>query len=149
MPQSFISFHYHIVFSTKNREPWISHTIENRLWEYLGGIIRGLGGVPLSIGGVEDHIHMLVQLQQDRAFQDVLRELKAVSSGWVRKTFPGLVDFRWQIGYAAFTVSHSHLTAVSSYITTQREHHKQESGLEELIRLLQKHEMPFREEYLQ
>src|SRR5260370_1093974 len=95
MPQSYTCLHYHLVFSTKNRTPAITPEIEPRLWEYLGGIIRDLGGIPIQVGGVEDHVHLLVTLRQEPALKDVLRELKAGSSKWVHETFPGVDGFWW------------------------------------------------------
>jgi putative transposase len=148
MPQSYTCLHYHLVFNTKNRTPAITPETEPRLWEYLGGIIRDLGGIPIQIGGVEDHIHLLVTLRQEPALKDVLRELKAGSSKWVHETFPSVRDFWWQTGYGAFTVSHSNIDAVKAYIRNQKEHHKKQSFEDEFRTLLEKHEIEFKEEYL-
>lgn len=148
MSQSYVCLHYHLVFSTKNRVPTIRPEVESRLWEYLAGTVRGLGGAPIQVGGVEDHVHMLVTLRQEPALAAVLRDLKAASSGWVHDTFPELRDFWWQGGYGAFTVSHSNIEAVKAYIAGQREHHKRMSFADELRRLLEKHEVAFKEEYL-
>jgi putative transposase len=148
MPQSYVCLHYHLVFSTKNRIPAIVPEMETRLWEYLGGIVRDLGGTPIQIGGVEDHVHLLVTLRQELALKDVLRELKASSSGWVHREFPNIHDFWWQTGYGAFTVSHSNIDAVKAYILNQKEHHKKQSFTDEFRALLQKHEIEFKDEYL-
>jgi REP element-mobilizing transposase RayT len=104
---SYTNLLYHIVFSTKQREPWLDATIRPRVWEYLGGAIRGEGGVPLIVNGVADHVHILAKLRQDIAVSDVLRAIKANSSGWIHETFPHLAGFAWQVGYGAFSVSHS------------------------------------------
>jgi putative transposase len=148
--QAYICLHYHFVFSTKHRAPVITPDIEPRLWEYLAGTVRGLGGTPLQIGGLEDHVHLLVSLRQEPAVKDVLRDLKAASSGWVHDTFPKAADFWWQGGYGAFTVSHSQLPAVCAYIENQRANHekKQMSYADELRALLAKHNVAFKEEYL-
>ena len=82
MPQSYTCLHYHLVFSTKNRVPAITPEIQPRLWEYLGGIVVGHKGIPIQIGGTDDHVHLLVTLRQQPALADFLRELKAGSSGW-------------------------------------------------------------------
>jgi REP element-mobilizing transposase RayT len=148
VPQSYTCLHYHLVFSTKNRVPAITPEIEPRLWEYLGGIVNHLGGTPIQIGGVADHVHLLVTLRQEPAIKDVLRELKAGSSGWVHDTFPDAHDFWWQAGYGAFTVSHSNIDAVKAYIANQKEHHAEFSFQDELRRLLQKHGIEFDEKYL-
>jgi putative transposase len=148
MPQSYICLHYHLVFSIKNRVPAITPEIEPRLWEYLGGLVRGLGGTPIQIGGIEDHVHLLVTLRQEPALSTMLRDIKAGSSGWVHEEFPNARGFWWQTGYGAFTVSHSNIDAVKTYIVNQREHHRKMSFKDEFRQLLEKHEVEFDEEYL-
>ncbi len=150
MSQSFVCLHYHLVFSTKSRVPAITPEIEPRLWEYLAGTVLGLGGTPIQIGGIEDHVHMLVTLRQEPSLADTLREIKAASSGWIHDTFPEAHDFWWQGGYGAFTVSHSNIGAVKAYIENQKDHHQtlQMGFKDELRRLLKKHGVAFKEEYL-
>jgi REP element-mobilizing transposase RayT len=148
MSQSYVCLHYHLVFSTKNRVPVITQEIEPRLWEYLAGTVRGLGGTPIQVGGVEDHVHLLVTLRQQPSPSNVVRDIKAASSGWVHDTFPELSGFWWQGGYGAFTVSHSNIDAVKTYIAGQREHHKKQGFVGELRALLTRHEIEFKEEYL-
>jgi len=89
---------YHLVFGTKDRHPWITDEIEQQLYEYLGGIIRGQDGTSLEINGVEDHLHILAKLNQNRAVADVLRELKSESSRWIHKNFSSSRQFVWQPG---------------------------------------------------
>lgn len=148
MGSSYCNLIYHMVFSTKGRKMWIDPTIEARLHEYLGGAIRGEGGVPFRVGGIEDHVHILAKLRQTKLVCDVLRDIKANSSGWVHKTFPGYEGFAWQQGYGAFTVSASHIESVSKYIDNQREHHKHMTFQEEFIGLLEKHGIEYDERYL-
>ena len=148
MAQTFTCLHYHLVFSTKYRLPTITSEIRPRLWEYLGGFVRRHDGIPIQIGGIADHVHLLVTLRQDRALSDYMRELKASSSGWVHDTFPAVRDFWWQTGYGAFTVSHSGIEVVRSYIANQEEHHKKRTYQDEFRGLLVKHDIPFDEEYL-
>ena len=124
MPQSYTCLHHHLVFSTKHRAPTITPEIRPRLWEYLGGIVRGEGGIPIQIGGTSDHVHLLVTLHQQPAVAAFLRQLKAASSGWVHDTFQDAGNFWWQTGYGAFTVSHSAVRDVRDYIANQDEHHK-------------------------
>ena len=83
MPQSYTCLHYHIVFSTKNRLPTITPEIRERLWKYLGGIVSGAHGIPIQIGGTDDHVRLLVTLRQQPSLADFVRDLKASSSGWV------------------------------------------------------------------
>ena len=148
MPQSLSSVLIHLVFSTKNRTPTILPEIQARLWEYLGGIVKGLKGFPIQIGGMPDHVHMLVTLRQQLALADMLREIKAGSSGWIHDTFQELREFEWQAGYGAFTVSHSGVPTVKEYIVNQAEHHKTLTFQDEYRFLLKKHGIEFDERYL-
>lgn len=148
MPQSYTCLHYHLVFSTKYREPTITPEIRPRLWEYLGGAVRSEGGIPILVGGTADHVHLLVTLRQTQALPDFLRQIKCNSCGWVHETFPDASGFWWQAGYGAFTVSHSGVGPVRAYIADQEEHHKTRSFQDEFRTLLVKHEIEFDEEYL-
>src|SRR5215217_2859092 len=106
MPQSFASLHLHIVFSTKNREPFLAPDLVERLYPYMGGILREAKAPLLQIGGVEDHIHLLVSLGRENSVADLVRVLKSNASRWVHETFPDR-RFAWQTGYGAFAVSYS------------------------------------------
>ena len=143
---SFTNLLYHLVFGTQDRHPWITHEMEQRLYEYLGGIIRGQRGVSLEINGVEDHLHILTKLSQTTAVADVLRELKSESSRWIHENFPK--PFPWQPGYAAFTVSESEVEHVRNYIRNQKQHHRRTDYRSELITLLNAHQVQFDEKYL-
>ena len=121
MGDSYTNLLYHIIFSTKDRRPLITPDYEVRLYDYIGGTIRDLGGISLALNGTEDHLHPLAKLRPDRALSDVLRKLKANASGWMHRVFPRLEDFTWQRGYGAFTVSQSHVRKViSDYIARQK-----------------------------
>lgn len=148
MPRSYTNLLYHIVFSTKDRRPLIRHEREDRLYEYIGGIIRGLGGICLAIGGVEDHLHVLAKLRADKAVSDALRDLKANSSGWMHDVFPDAKDFSWQNGYGAFSVGASEIGRIKKYIADQKIHHGKQSFEEEFIELLNVHDIEFDRRYL-
>jgi REP element-mobilizing transposase RayT len=148
MPQTFTCLHYHLVFSTKRREPAITPELRPRLWDYPGGIFRGEGGIPIQVGGTADHVHLLVTPTQRRALAECMRVLKANSSGWAHDTFPSAAGFWWQDGYGAFTVSHSALDRVKAYNTNQEEHHRQRTFQEEFRELLIRHGVEFNEQYL-
>jgi len=139
---------YHIVFSTKARHPWLDAEISTRLYEYLGGAIRSEGGTTLGINGCPDHVHILAKLRQDKAVSELLRGLKANSSGWIHRTFRPLREFAWQTGYGAFTVSQSQAGNVGRYIANQERHHQRVSFKEEFIVLLQAHGIDYDERYL-
>jgi len=148
MPHSYTQLLYHIVYSTKEHHPWLANSIRGRVHAYLGGGIRDEGGVALCIGGVEDHMHILARLQQDKAISAVIGAIKANSSGWIHREFSDLADFEWQTGYAAFTVSKSQEARVRAYIEGQEEHHRRKPFKEELLALLQAHEIEYDERYL-
>jgi len=148
MPQSYTQLLYHIVYSTKDRQPWLTAPVRERLYPYLGGAIRSEGGVELCIGGVDDHVHILARLRQDKAVSAVIGAIKANSSGWIHREFPDLAQFAWQAGYGAFTVSKSQEGRVRTYIEGQEEHHRSKSFKVELIGLLDGHEIEYDERYL-
>jgi len=145
---SYTNLLYHIVFSTKDRCPLITPDYEVRLYDYIGGTIRELGGISLALNGTEDHLHLLTKLRPDRALSDVLRKLKANASGWMNRIFPRLEDFKWQQGYGAFTVSQSNVKEVTRYIAGQKQHHQKISFRDEFIRFLIANEIEFDERYL-
>ena len=147
MGHSYTNLLYHIVFSTKDRQPWLDPGISTRLYDYLGGAIRSEGGASMSINGCADHIHVLARLRQDKAVSDVLRGIKANSSGWIHRTFPALGGFAWQSGYGAFSVSQSQVNKVQRYIASQQTHHQRVSFKEEFIALLDAHGIEYDERY--
>jgi putative transposase len=146
MASTFLSLHYHIVFSTKDRRPLIRPDWRPHLHEYLGGIIRKQGGIPETIGGVEDHVHLLIGLKATHCLADVMRELKRDSTKWVKENHDR--EFAWQDGYAAFTVSVSNVPAVREYILKQERHHKRLTFQDELMKLLKKHGVEFEPRFL-
>jgi putative transposase len=146
MGSTFLSLHYHIVFSTKERRPCIKACWRPQLHEYLGGTVRGLGGIPEIIGGVEDHVHLLVGLRATHRLADFMQELKKASSIWSAEQHEK--EFSWQEGYAAFSVSWMHLDAVRNYIGTQEEHHRKTDFIAELRTLLEKNGVKYEEKYL-
>ena len=148
MPQTYTCLHYHLIFSTKHREPIITPDVRPRLWEYLGGTVRGLDGIPILVDGTADHVHLLVTLRQLPALADFMRDLKAGASSWVHDTFPELRGFAWQAGYGAFTVSHSGIDAVKAYIANQEEHHRKQTFQDEFREFLRRHGIEFDEKYL-
>ena len=148
MADSYTNLLYHIVFSTKDRRPLITPEHEVRLYDYLGGTIRKMGGVSLELNGTEDHIHLLAKLRPDGALSDVLRELKANATGWMHDVFPSVKNFSWQRGYGAFTVSQSNVDAVRQYIARQKEHHRKISFREEFIQFLYENGIVYNERFI-
>ncbi len=148
MAKTLTSLNYHIVFSTKGREPWLHAEIRARLWPYLGGMARESGLHAWIVGGVEDHVHLLVSIPPALAVSKAVQMIKGGSSHWIKQAYPKLAVFAWQDGYGAFSVSHSQLAAVREYIATQEEHHRVRTFAEEYRAFLAKHEIAFDERYL-
>lgn len=148
MASTYLSLTYHLVFGTKNRELVMDAHWRSRLHDYLGGTVRGLDGVSLEIGGVADHVHLLVSLKATHVLADVVRELKKASSHWVHDEM-GLQSFAWQEGYAAFTISATSSEAVRQYIKNQEEHHRKRSYREEVEEMLLKAGVAFDPRYLE
>jgi putative transposase len=148
MANTYAALHYHIVFSTKNRVPYLTPDIEQRVWAYIGGVARKHKMTALQIGGFDDHIHAQIIAPATVAPSQIAQYLKGDSSRWIHETFPALHDFVWQEGYAAFTVSKSKLESVVDYIKKQREHHQQRSFQEEYLDFLRKHGVEYNERYV-
>ncbi len=117
----------------------IPNDVRDRLDEYTGGIVRNMDAKLLAIGGTADHVHLLLSLRTDRSLAEVMRTLKTNTSKWIHETFPTSRDFAWQSGYAAFTVSHSAVDQVTSYIADQERHHATWSFDDELEVFLNRH----------
>ncbi|MDX2119065.1 MAG: IS200/IS605 family transposase [Planctomycetota bacterium] len=148
MPGTYSQVLLHVVFSTKGREAWITPHLAERLYPYIGGIVRAEKGVLYDIGGVEDHVHMYLRWRPDGSISDLMRTVKARSSKWVHETYPNLAAFAWQEGYSVFSVSKSQEDAVKKYIAGQAEHHRTEDFKSELLRLLRAHGIEFDERYV-
>jgi len=148
MANTYTSLHYHLIFSTKNRERWIGEEIEERVWAYLGGVARENGLTAIMAGGIENHVHLLVGMRPTMTVSKALQLLKGASSHWLHETFPKLRLFQWQDGYGAFTVSKSQIPDVVEYIRQQREHHKARTFEEEYIEFLRRHDVEFDERYV-
>ena len=139
---------FHAVFSTKQRHPWITPEVSERLYKYMGGIVRAERGVLYDIGGVADHVHMYFRWRTDESIATLMRIVKARSSLWVHESFPNLRQFRWQDGYAAFSVSKSQERHVKAYIARQEEHHRKQTFEEELFEILLAHGVEFNPEFV-
>ena len=130
MPSTHHSLHDHVVFCTKNRADSIATAWRERQHANLGGVVRNVEGVPEAIGGVADHVHLLIGLRATACLADVVRDVKAVSSKWVHEEI-GECSFACQEGYGAFTVSASQRDAVRDYIAKQEEHHRKRTFQDE------------------
>ena len=147
MPSTHISLHIHIVFSTKDRIPAIGSQWRERLHSYLGGIVRGAGGIGLAVGGTCDHVHVLVGLKSSHRLDYLVRDLKADSSQWIHREI-GERLFAWQKGYGAFSVSPSNVERVRRYVTNQEQHHSRQTFQQEYVNLLRESGVEYDERYL-
>jgi REP element-mobilizing transposase RayT len=145
---SYVSSYFHCVFSTKERRPSIKPELRDRLWPFLGGIARQNKMKAIEIGGVEDHVHILLSLPSTMAISKALQLIKGGSSKWIHETFPEQRLFAWQEEYGAFSVSVSQLDRTIEYIKGQREHHHRMTFQEEFLALLKKHRIEYDERYL-
>jgi putative transposase len=136
------------VFSTKERRRLITPALQERLWPFLGGIARQNDMKALAVGGVEDHVHLLLSLPATVAIAKAMQLIKGGSSKWIHETFPDQRLFAWQEKYGAFSVSVSQLDTVINYIENQREHHRTKTFKEEFLELLKKHRIEYDERYL-
>lgn len=141
MAHSFTISAFHIVFSTKHREPLISPETQPILWKYLAGIARNHAMVVLGVGGTDNHAHILVSLPPDTSLASAVRDLKSNSSRWMRQTDR---EFAWQEGYGAFSVSVPQLERVKHYIANQQAHHQKKTFEDEFAGLLEAANIQFR-----
>ena len=148
MAHTFAHILVHVVFSTKQRRPVLQSAFRDRLFAYMGGILRDLGAKPLMINGTSDHVHMLFSLPSTKSIAETMQLVKGRSTRWIHEQDDRSRSFAWQTGYASFSVSHSNLTAVRRYIADQEEHHRRVSFEDEFVSLLKKNEMEFDERYL-
>ena len=149
MPQSLVQVYLHIVFSTKDRRPFLQDKgHRDRTHAYLAKICHNQGSPSLKVGGVEDHVHILCRLAKVRSISYMLQELKRESSKFVKELDLSFNKFYWQSGYGAFSLSPSEVGDVMAYIENQEEHHKQESFKDEFRRLCQRHGVKIDERYV-
>jgi putative transposase len=138
MSKTYTQLYYHLVFSTKDRQAWLAATWREELWAVIGEIVSIQGGLLLSRGGVEDHVHLLVGLRAAPSLAEVVKAIKGATSRWINQHKLG-GEFAWQVGYAAFTVSHSNLARVERYVENQLTHHALHDSRAELTQLIERH----------
>jgi putative transposase len=141
MGSTYYNLKTHVVFSTKERRRMIDPQWISRLHAYLGGCARTIGAVAEEVGGVDDHVHLMLSLRPALRLSDVLREIKSASSAWVHDEI-GEKLFAWQQGYSAFSVSASQVERVRRYIRNQAEHHRRRTYADEIRELLEAHGIP-------
>ncbi len=149
MPQSLSAVYIHLVFSTKDRRPFLrDDSVRHAAHSYLAEVSKRLDCPALLVGGVEDHVHMLVRFGRTITQADWVKEVKRVSNEWIKEQGPAYSAFQWQRGYSDFSVSQSNVDKVLKYIANQEEHHKKVSFQDELRVLLRKHDIEWDEQYV-
>ena len=148
MPQSLSSILIHLVFSTKNREPFITPAIETELHPYMAKVFRELKSPSLAINGTNDHGHVLFSLSRSITVAELVEELKTSTSKWVKTKGREFKNFHWQRGYGAFSIGQSNVATLKRYIHGQKEHHQRMSFQEELRALLAKYRIKYDEQYV-
>ena len=145
---SYVSAYFHCVFSTKDRRPLITPELRDRLWPFLGGIACQNKMKAIEVGGVEDHVHILLSLPSTMAVAKALQLVKGGSSKWIHETFPTQRLFAWQEEYGAFSVSVSQPDKAIEYSKGQAKHHRKMTFQEEFLALLKRHHVEYDERYL-
>lgn len=148
MPQSLSRVILHVIFSTKNREPWLDRDVRPRMHGYIATICRDLGAELVHVGGVADHVHIVTTLPRTVSQAQLVEQIKKASSKWIKALDARYRGFFWQRGYGAFSVSPSQLDVVLQYIDSQQEHHRTRTFQEEYRELLRKHGVDFDERYV-
>jgi REP element-mobilizing transposase RayT len=148
MPQSLSKVIIHIIFSTKDREPWLDRGVRPRMHAYVATICRDLNAEMFLVGGVADHLHVVTTLPRTLSQADFVEAMKKMSSKWIKALDSKYRGFYWQRGYGAFSVSPSQLGAVLKYVESQEEHHRSRSFQEEYRDFLSKYGIEFDERYV-
>ncbi len=148
MSQSLSQLYVHLVYSTKHRAPCLTEALRPRLWAYTAVVLKNLDCVPIEVGGIADHVHILTLLSKNLSAAKLVEEVKKPTSKWLKTQDPALHEFHWQSGYGIFSIGRSELSMVREYIMTQDEHHKTVSFQDEFRRLLKEHGVEFDERYV-
>lgn len=148
MPQSLSKVILHVIFSTKNREPWLDADVRPRMHAYLATICRDLRANFVHVGGLADHVHIVTTLPRTVSQAQMIERIKKVFSKWIKSLSSRYRGFFWQRGYGAFSVSLSQLDAVLQYVEMQQEHHRTRTFQEEYRELLRRHGVNFDERYV-
>ncbi|HEX4955331.1 MAG TPA: IS200/IS605 family transposase [Thermoanaerobaculia bacterium] len=139
MPRTYTQLHYHVVFATRHRVPFLSAELVRHLYPLFGAIVRDQGGVVLAVGGMPDHVHLVVGLRAHPSLAAVVKAIKGCASHWINQNARPPEPFAWQEGYAAFTLSPSVLRKALRYVEQQEAHHRRLGFETEMEQLLRRH----------
>ena len=148
MPQSLSNIIIHLIWSTKDRHPWLESDIREKMHAFLAGAVRQCGCEAYRVGGVADHVHLAVRLSRTLCVADLVKEVKSASSKWLKDQNPKFADFYWQQGYGAFSIGMSQNETLFHYIETQEEHHRTRTFQDEYRAFLKKYGIDYDERYV-
>ena len=148
MAQTLVSLMVHVIFSTKNREAFVTPEIEPELFAYMGGILKNHESRLLDAGGTPDHVHLLVSQSKNVSLSSLLKDVKKDSSSWIKTKGSQFRNFHWQDGYGAFSIGKSDIHGLKKYIAGQKEHHRKRTFKEELVEFLEDYGIAYDERYL-
>jgi REP element-mobilizing transposase RayT len=148
MANTFTQIHIHAVFAVQNRSSLISKTWEERLYQYIAGIIQSNNHKLLAINGMPDHVHVLFGMRPTQSLSDLMQDIKGDSSRWINENKFVVGKFSWQEGYGGFSYSKSQIPAVASYIEKQKDHHTKKSFLEEYTQILKDFDIEYDDKYI-
>ncbi len=148
MANSMLKINLHIIFHIKSTSVQIRQEDLPQVFAYIGGILKGEGSVPITVGGVSDHIHLLSNLPKDKTVSEWVRVTKAKSSKWIKTLSPYYSNFAWQNGYGAFSVSPSILDKTINYIKDQARHYQMKSYQDEYKAMLEAYHIQYDEKYI-
>lgn len=148
MASTYSQIYIQIVFAVQHREALISYDWEERLYQYITGIVQNKGQKMIAINGMPDHIHLFIGIKPSCCLSDLVREIKKSSNDFIKENKLSKYKFNWQEGFGAFSYSHSHIDNVYKYIMNQKEHHKKTSFKEEYLDFLNKFQVEFDDKYI-
>ena len=148
MPQSLSSILIHLVFSTRNREPFLAPEIDAELYPYMAAILKAIKSLALIINGTSDHVHTLLSLSRIVTIADLVEEVKTESSKWIKTKGRQFRNFHWQSGYGAFSIGQSQVPMLKRYITRQKDHHRRVTFQDEYRKFLKAYAVEYDERYV-
>lgn len=148
MPQSLANLYVHLIFSTKDRHPFLTDPVRPDLHAYMATVLANLKCPATLINSVQDHAHVLFNMSRTVTLAQAVEDLKKSSSKWIKTQNPKFEKFAWQSGYGAFSVSESNVGTVANYIRKQEEHHRTKTFQDEYRGFLTKHKIEFDERYV-
>jgi len=148
MPQSLSNVLIHLIWSTKDRRPWLLADLRTKTHAFLAGTVRQCGCEAFRVGGVADHVHLATRLSRTQSVADLVKEVKTASSKWLKSEGTKFSEFSWQQGYGAFSIGMSQKDALLQYIDEQEEHHRSQSFQDEYRQFLEKYAIEYDERYV-